>query len=43
VDPLPFEEVKEKVKTDYYEIETEKMLKQFLGTLKEKSVIEIKL
>ena len=42
-DPLPFEEVKEKVKADYSEIEMEKALKQYLSTLKEKSVIEIKL
>ena len=43
VDPLPFEEVKEKVQADYYESEMEKAFKQFLSTLKEKSVIEIKL
>jgi parvulin-like peptidyl-prolyl isomerase len=43
MEPLPFEEVKEKVKADYYEAETEKAFKQFLSTLKEKSVIEIKL
>jgi len=43
VDPLPFEEVREKVKADYYEGEMEKAFKQFLSTLKEKSVIEIKL
>jgi peptidyl-prolyl cis-trans isomerase SurA len=42
-DPLPFEEVREKVKADYYEGEMEKAFKQFLSTLKEKSVIEIKL
>ena len=41
--PLPFEEVKEKVKADYYEQEMEKAFRQFLITLKEKSVIEIKL
>lgn len=41
--PLPFEEVKEKVKADYYDKEMEKAFQQFLGTLKEKSVIEIKL
>ena len=40
---LPFEEVKEKVKADYYEKEAEKALKQFLTTLRGKSVIEIKL
>jgi parvulin-like peptidyl-prolyl isomerase len=43
MEPLPFEEVKEQVKADYYEAETEKAFKQFLSTLKEKSVIEIKL
>ncbi|PIV22588.1 MAG: hypothetical protein COZ69_15970 [Deltaproteobacteria bacterium CG_4_8_14_3_um_filter_45_9] len=42
-DPLPFEEVKEKVQADYYESEMEKAFRQYLGTLKEKSVIEIKL
>ena len=41
--PLPFEEVMEKVKADYYEKEMEKAFQQFLSTLKEKSVIEIKL
>ncbi len=41
--PPPFEEVKEKVKADYYEKEMEKAFQQFLSTLKEKSVIEIKL
>jgi peptidyl-prolyl cis-trans isomerase SurA len=41
--PPPFEEVKEKVQADYYEKEMEKALQQFLATLKEKSVIEIKL
>jgi peptidyl-prolyl cis-trans isomerase SurA len=42
-DPLPFEEVKEKVKTDYLNQEMEKALKQYLKGLKEKSIIEIKL
>lgn len=41
--PLPYEEVKEKVRQDYLEKEFEKGLKQFLSKLKEKSVIEIKL
>jgi peptidyl-prolyl cis-trans isomerase SurA len=41
--PLPFDEVKEKVKADYYAKELEKSYQQFLSTLKEKSVIEIKL
>ena len=43
IKPLPFEEVKEKVQSDYYEREYEKAFKQYLSTLKEKSVIEIKL
>jgi parvulin-like peptidyl-prolyl isomerase len=42
-DPLPFEEVKEKVRQDYLEREFEKGLKQFLTTLREKSIIDIKL
>jgi len=43
VEPLPFEEVKEKVQADYYDSEMEKAFRQYLSTLKEKSVIEIKL
>ena len=43
MEPLSFEEVKEKVRVDYYEAEMEKAFKQFLSTLKEKSVIEIRL
>ena len=42
-EPPPFEEIKEKVRADYYEKELEKAYQQFLGKLKEKSVIEIKL
>lgn len=42
-EPPPFEEIKEKVKADYMEREMEKILKQYLTKLKEKSVIEIKL
>ena len=42
-EPPPFEEIKEKVQADYYEKELEKAFQQFLGKLKEKSVIEIKL
>ena len=42
-DPLPFEEVKEKVWADYYESEMEKAFKQYISTLKQKAVIEIKL
>jgi peptidyl-prolyl cis-trans isomerase SurA len=41
--PLPFEEVKEYVEAEYYTQETEKAFKNYLVTLKEKSVIEIKL
>lgn len=42
-DPLPFEEVKERVRKDFFERESEKALKQFISTLREKSVIEIRL
>lgn len=42
-DPLPFEEVRERVKADYYNAEMEKAFRQFLSKLKEKAVIEIKL
>ncbi len=41
--PPPFEEVKEKVEADYHGKEMEKAFQQFLSTLKERSVIEIKL
>ncbi len=41
--PLPFEEVREKVRQDYLEMEFEKGLKQFLTKLRERSIIEIKL
>jgi peptidyl-prolyl cis-trans isomerase SurA len=40
---LPFEEVKEKVKADYYEKEMQKAYQHYISTLKEKSIIEIKL
>jgi peptidyl-prolyl cis-trans isomerase SurA len=43
MEPPLYEQVKERVKTDYYNQEMEKALKQYLSTLKEKSVIEIKL
>ena len=43
VEPLPFEEVKEKVQADYSEKEAENSFKQVIATLKEKAVIEIKL
>lgn len=42
-DPLPYEEVKERIRQDYLEMEFEKSLRQFLATLREKSIIEIKL
>jgi peptidyl-prolyl cis-trans isomerase SurA len=42
-EPPPFEEIKEKVQTDYYEREMEKAFQQFLSKLKERSVIEIRL
>jgi parvulin-like peptidyl-prolyl isomerase len=42
-DAPPFEEIKEKVHADYLEREKENAIQQFLSTLKEKSVIEIKL
>ncbi len=41
--PPPLEEIKEKVEADYYDKELEKAIQQFLGKLKEKSIIEIKL
>jgi peptidyl-prolyl cis-trans isomerase SurA len=41
--PLSFEEVTERVRADYYDGEMEKAFRQFLSTLKEKSVIEIRL
>jgi peptidyl-prolyl cis-trans isomerase SurA len=41
--PQPFEKIRDKVQEDYYEAEREKAYKQFVSTLKEKSVIEIKL
>jgi len=42
-DPPPLEEIKEKVQADYFEREREKGVQQYLSTLKEKAVIEIKL
>jgi peptidyl-prolyl cis-trans isomerase SurA len=41
--PLPYEEVKEKVKAHFFEKEAEKAFREFMTTLKEKSVIEIKM
>ncbi len=42
-EPLPFEEVKERVRRDLYEKEAEKAFQQFISNLREKSVIEIRL
>jgi peptidyl-prolyl cis-trans isomerase SurA len=42
-EPPPFEEIKGKIQADYYEKDFEKAFKQFITTLREKSVIEIKL
>jgi len=42
-DPIPFEEVKERIRIDYLDEKFEKALKQFITTIREKSVIEIKL
>jgi peptidyl-prolyl cis-trans isomerase SurA len=42
-EPLSFEDVKEKVLQDYQGDEIEKALKQFISTLREKSIIEIRL
>ncbi|NWG01954.1 MAG: peptidylprolyl isomerase [Syntrophaceae bacterium] len=43
LEPIPFEQVRERVQMDYFESEMEKAFKQYLSTLKEKSIIEIKL
>lgn len=43
IDPLPFEEVVERVKADYHDSEMEKAFRQYLSTLREKAVIEIRL
>jgi len=41
--PLPFEEVKERVRQEYLDREFERSLRQYLESLKAKSIIEIKL
>ena len=41
-DPPPFEEVKEKIVADYYQMEMDRAVKQYLATLRGKSAIEIK-
>jgi peptidyl-prolyl cis-trans isomerase SurA len=42
-DPVPFEEVRERVVQDYQEDEAERALKQFISTLRQKSIIEVRL
>lgn len=42
-EPPPFEEIREKIQADYLENVMERAYQQFLGNLREKSVIEIKL
>ena len=41
--PLPFEEVKEKVQAEYYQYQLNKAFKQFLSSLRQKAVIDIRL
>jgi peptidyl-prolyl cis-trans isomerase SurA len=41
--PVPYEDVKEKIQADYLGRELEKAVEQFISSVKEKSVIEIKL
>lgn len=41
--PLPFEQIKEKVKADYYQREAEKAVKKFINSLRARSIIEIRL
>jgi peptidyl-prolyl cis-trans isomerase SurA len=43
VDPPPLEEVREKIGVDYYQAEMDKALKQYIATLREKSIVDIKL
>ena len=40
---FPLEEVKEKIGVDYYQAEMDKAVKQYIATLREKAIIEIKL
>jgi peptidyl-prolyl cis-trans isomerase SurA len=42
-DPPPLEEVKEKITLDYYQAEMDKAIKQYIATLREKAIIDIKL
>jgi parvulin-like peptidyl-prolyl isomerase len=39
----PFEDARSKVEVDYYEYQMEKAFKQFMDSLREKSVIEVRL
>jgi parvulin-like peptidyl-prolyl isomerase len=41
--PLPFEDAKEKVQSDFYEYQMDRAIKQFISSLREKSVIEVRL
>jgi len=41
--PLPFEDAKERVQSDFYEYQMERAFKQFMSSLREKSVIEVRL
>jgi peptidyl-prolyl cis-trans isomerase SurA len=41
--PLSFEDVKERVQSDFYEYQLEKAFKQLISSLREKSVIEVRL
>jgi len=41
--PLPFQEVREKVEKDYYRYEAERRYQQWMNQLKERSFIEVKL
>lgn len=40
---LPFEDAKEKVRSDFYEYQMDRAFKQFISSLREKSVIEVRL
>jgi peptidyl-prolyl cis-trans isomerase SurA len=42
-EPPPFEEVQDRVRAEFLEAEIEKALKQYMTTLRQKSVVEIKL
>jgi hypothetical protein len=40
---MPFEEAKAQVQREYFQSETERAVKRFISSLKEKSVIDIRL